>query len=162
MAMGRRIIFALGLLSCFILFISPSFSQSEKAVFHIQVFKSDSSVLNEGTGFFMDGNHGYSHALLFKNGAFAQAITTDSTVHRITKVNGYDPATGVVRFELDNMISVKLSKLKKSSNMSQEGASVKIIHSDAIQSTKSNAIKITNPEYIYKDLKPIIMHLRIN
>ncbi|MCK5370781.1 MAG: hypothetical protein KAQ62_19590, partial [Cyclobacteriaceae bacterium] len=140
--MSRRIYFVIGVFSLILLFSTFLQAQSEKAVFHIQVFKSDSTILNEGTGFFMNGNHGFSYAFLFRNGAFALAITQDSSIHKIVKINGFDLNTGVVRFELDNMLSAKIIKLKSAGEMSSEGSSVKIMFSDGVQSVKSLSKKI--------------------
>ena len=70
--MSRQINLILGVVSCILLCYSNVTAQAEKSVFLIQVFKSDSTLLRDGTGFFMDGNHGYTYAFIFRNGAFCQ------------------------------------------------------------------------------------------
>ncbi|MCK5705250.1 MAG: hypothetical protein KAI29_29065, partial [Cyclobacteriaceae bacterium] len=141
--MSRRMNFVIGVFSFILFYATSMLAQSDKAVFHIQVFKNDSTILREGTGFFIDGNHGFSYALLFKNGAFAQVITKDSSVHKINKINGFDVNTDVVRLELDNMLSAKITNLKSANEMSPEGSSIKIIFSEGIQSTRSISKKIS-------------------
>lgn len=125
-----------------------SVAQSEQAVFHLQVYQSDSSLQSSGTGFFLDGNHGYSYASLFQKGAFAKAVLNDGSEHRITKINGFDPGTGVVRFELDNMLSANFSKLKKKNTMSANGSGVKILHATNDKSIKTISKIITKKEVL--------------
>jgi hypothetical protein len=141
--MSRRIKLILGVVSCILLSHSTVIAQTEKSVFLIQVFKSDSSLLREGSGFFMDGNHGYTDAYIFKNGSFAQAITQDSSVHKVVKINGFDPSTGLTRVELDNMLSAKISKLSSANSASTEGATVKILYAEGVQNVKSISLKIS-------------------
>ena len=140
--MSRSVNFVLSIIGLVLFFETYANAQSENAIFHIQVYKSDSTIIQNGTGFFMDGNHGYSQALVFKNGSYALAITKDNSTHRINKINGVDPETGLVRFELDNMLSAKITKLESATAMSSEGSSIKVIYSDGAQSTKSLSKKI--------------------
>ncbi|MDZ7608344.1 MAG: hypothetical protein U5K79_22795 [Cyclobacteriaceae bacterium] len=116
--MNRRINIVIALVGILLMVFNFSMAQSEKAVFHILVFKSDSTVLRSGTGFFLDGNQGYTYGEIFKNASFATAITVDSTVHRITSITGFDPATGLTRFDLDNMLTAKIQRLKTTQEMS--------------------------------------------
>ena len=140
--MSRRVNFVLSIIGVVLFFETHANAQSENAIFYIQVYKSDSTIIQNGTGFFMDGNHGYSQALVFKNGSYALAITNDNSTHRINKINGVGQETGLVRFELDNMLSAKITKLKSATAMSSEGSPIKVIYSDGAQSTKSLSKKI--------------------
>jgi hypothetical protein len=144
--MSRQINLILGVVSCILLCYSNVTAQAEKSVFLIQVFKSDSTLLRDGTGFFMDGNHGYTYAFIFRNGAFARAITQDSSVHNVVKINGFDPATGLTRIELDNMLSAKISKLSSVDRTSEEGATIKILYAKGVRSVKSQTLKITKKD----------------
>ncbi|NJN25148.1 MAG: hypothetical protein HC819_03785 [Cyclobacteriaceae bacterium] len=146
--MNRCLNFWLCTITALLFFSGFSSAQSDKAVFHIQVFKSDSTIIGEGTGFFMDGNEGYAHAFIFKNGAFARVITQDSTIHRITNIAGFDRFTGVVRLELDNMLSTKITKLSGASTMTAVGSTVQVIHSDGLQSSNTQKYKVAKREEI--------------
>ena len=55
--MSRRINFVIGVFSFILFYATPMLAQSDKAVFHIQVFKNDSTILREGTGFFIYGKN---------------------------------------------------------------------------------------------------------
>jgi hypothetical protein len=141
--MSRRLNSILGVISILFLFQSHIAAQSENAIFRVQVLKSDGTTLREGTGFFMKGNHGYSHALLFENAASAQIITKDSTIHKVIKINGFDPTTGLTRMELDNMLSAKITKLIDGKEFPNEGSSLNILYSSGIQRVKTSSVKIS-------------------
>ena len=141
--MSRRIIFVLAFASGLIIYTHSSFAQAEKAIFSIRSFNSDSIQLAQSTGFFMVGNHGYSYASCFRNAAHAVAILHDGKEHRISKINGYDPTTGMTRFELEEILSTNISKLKKKNTMSSVGTGVRILYAtsdDRVQS-ESRIIK---------------------
>ena len=99
--------------------------------------------MREGTGFFMDGNHGYTYAHIFKNASSAQVITVDSTVHKVTKINGFDPSTGLTRLDLDNMLSAKISKLSSTKDFPKEGASLKVLYAKGTQNVSSSSTSIS-------------------
>jgi Flp pilus assembly protein TadD len=140
--MSGRINFVVTFIGILLVVANFSMAQSEKAVFHILVFKSDSSVLRSGTGFFLDGNQGYTVGEVFKNASFATAVTVDSTVHRIISITGFDLATGLTKFDLDNMLSANIHHLKATQEMSAAGTLIKVLYSPEIKSVKQSSIKI--------------------
>jgi hypothetical protein len=143
MIMSIRINLLLGVIGILTITSTLSRAQSDKAIFRVQVFKSDSTLIREGTGFFMDGNHGFTHAYIFNNATFGRIITKDSTIHKVIKINGFDPSTGLTRMELDNMLTAKITKLSSAKTFSAQGAGVSILYSDGIQSVKTISRKIS-------------------
>ena len=119
-----RIIFFRFCILC--LFNSTAFAQSEHSIIHIRSFSSDSTLLNKGTGFSIDGAGIFAHSLLFKSAAFAQVPTSDSTFIQIREISGIHPSTGLVRIEIgagqDNMPG-----FQPSNGLSEEGDVLEII-----------------------------------
>ena len=120
-----RIIFFCFCILC--LFNSTAFAQTEHSIIHIQSFSSDSTLLNKGTGFSIDGAGIFAHGLLFKSAAFAQVHTRESTFIQITEISGIHPSTGLVRIEIEAGQEGNIPGFQPSNGLSEEGDVLEII-----------------------------------
>ncbi|OFX78137.1 MAG: hypothetical protein A2X12_06085 [Bacteroidetes bacterium GWE2_29_8] len=163
--MKRKIFF----ISFIIVFtIINSFAQdvknNSKAIFHVIVYNLNDSIINQGTGFFIDSiGTAISDINIFGNAIKVEIQTINSKKYKVKQITGYDEETGLVKFSINNK-NEKLDYLIPEYKKPKEGENVSIIDitenikvkniTGAIKSVKyfikyGNAIQIsTNKEKI--------------
>jgi len=142
MILMRSLHFFISLTGFILLCAISAFSQSDKSVFLIQTFDDDSALVQQGTGFFLKDVGFLSHAHHFTKARSANIRLSDGTVGQISRIVDVDPASGVVRFELEKSEQLELPGLDRSMVMSQEGDFIDIISADPNLSSKSSPISI--------------------
>ena len=104
----------------------------EKGIFLLNVYGKDSTLLRQGTGFFVGGQgQGITNDILFKGAAFAKIISKDSTVHNIRKVVRINPSAGLVQFTIDNNLTTQFFPLKTTYTIPKSGEKVFLIKAES-------------------------------
>lgn len=120
------------------------FSQSEQSLYFVQTYDNAGQPLQKGTAIILDGQGtGATHQNLFIGATSAKVFTQDSTVHNISTFNAHDPASGLVKFAVDNNLSTKFQKASIKTGKFEEGSSLALLQSTDIQKTKKKEVKIS-------------------
>jgi tetratricopeptide (TPR) repeat protein len=121
-----------------------AYSQVEQSLYFVQTYDNSGQPLQKGTAIILDGQGtGATHQNLFIGATSAKVFTQDSTVHNISTFNAYDPATGLVKFAVDNNLSTKFQKASIKAGNFEEGSSLTLLQSIDIQKTEKKDVKIS-------------------
>ena len=114
-----------------LLFAIKTFAQIEKGVFLVQVYGKDSTLIRQGSGFFIDASgQGVTNDWIFKGASFARIITADSTIHNIRNMVRANASAGLVQFTVDNNLSNKFTPIKTTYTIPKSGEKVFIVKAE--------------------------------
>ena len=83
-----------------------------------------------------------THQNLFIGATSAKVFTQDSTVHNyFWTFNAHDPASGLVKFAVDNNLSTKFQKASIKAGKFEEGTSLTLMQATDIQKTEKKDVK---------------------
>lgn len=121
----------------FSMFSLLAFSQAERSLYFVQTYDNSGQPLQKGTALILDGQGtGTTHQNLFIGATSAKVFTQDSTVHNISTFNAHDPASGLVKFAVDNNLSTKFQKVPIKKGDFKEGSAAKLLQTTGIQKNR--------------------------